>query len=94
MKSDTDLRTNIVCWICNSCNTIFTESNIDEYWAENSESKSDPTGNQGAERCQSCGQSLSRGYLTDPWEDGNNAEAYVTCPHCGYKNTLYGYGGD
>ena len=44
--------------------------------------------------CLSCGLSLADGYLTLPWEDGDNACAYVTCPHCGYEIILDGYGED
>jgi hypothetical protein len=32
--------------------------------------------------------------MTDAWEDGDNAQAYVTCRHCGHENTLWGFGGD
>ncbi|WP_407272442.1 hypothetical protein [Radiobacillus sp. PE A8.2] len=44
--------------------------------------------------CENCQQSLSRGDLTLPWEDGDNAYAYVTCPHCRYDNIKYGFGED
>ena len=44
--------------------------------------------------CLSCGLSLADGYLTLTWEDGDNAFAYVTCPHCGYQTILDGYGED
>ena len=44
--------------------------------------------------CISCGQSISRGYLTVPWEDGDNPYAYVRCPYCGYENIQDGMGGD
>lgn len=44
--------------------------------------------------CLNCQQSLRGGDLTLPWEDGNNPNAYVTCPHCGYKNNKYGFGED
>jgi hypothetical protein len=44
--------------------------------------------------CINCQQSLSGGDLTHPWEDGNNSNAYVICPHCRTKNILYGFGGD
>ena len=44
--------------------------------------------------CENCGWSLLGGYLTLPWEDGDNTYAYVTCPHCGYKSIRYGYGED
>jgi len=36
--------------------------------------------------CANCGQSISRGSLTAPWEDGDNSYAYVRCPHCGCEN--------
>ena len=41
------------------------------------------------EDCIKCGMSLSGGDLTLPWEDDDNPNAYVICPHCGYKNTVY-----
>ena len=44
--------------------------------------------------CENCGKPLSGGELTLPWEDGNNSDAYVKCPHCGYKNIQYGFGED
>ena len=50
--------------------------------------------NDNERTCLNCQQSLSGGELTDRWEDGGNAEAYVICPHCRYKNIMYGYGGD
>ncbi len=33
--------------------------------------------------CPYCQQSLDGGVYTEPWEDGDNAYGYVTCPHCG-----------
>lgn len=45
--------------------------------------------------CINCQQSLKGGELTLPWADGNNPQAYVICPHCRYKNIIYGFcGGD
>ncbi len=44
--------------------------------------------------CISCGQSLERGKLVLPWEDGDNPSAYVRCPHCGYENIMAGFGED
>ena len=45
--------------------------------------------------CLNCGRKLgSDCELTLPWEDGDNAEAYITCSICGYKNEAYGYGED
>jgi DNA-directed RNA polymerase subunit RPC12/RpoP len=48
------------------------------------------------EICDNCQQEFSRErlVLTLPWEDGNNPNAYWTCPYCGYKNIVYGYGED
>ena len=42
--------------------------------------------------CINCQQSLSRGKLTLPWEDGDNSHAYITCPHCGCENIKCGFG--
>jgi len=39
-------------------------------------------------------QVVSTGEITLPWEDGDNEHAYITRPHCGYKNTRYGFGED
>ena len=46
------------------------------------------------ENCENCGESLKKGKLALPWEDGDNPHAYVICPNCGAKNVLYGFGGD
>lgn len=43
---------------------------------------------------KSCGRSLDNGVLVLPWEEGDNPMAYVVCPHCRRKNTVYGYGKD
>lgn len=44
--------------------------------------------------CVSCQRDLSGSELTQPWEDGDNPYAYVTCRHCGYENLLDGFGAD
>ncbi len=44
--------------------------------------------------CPCCGWPLDGGSLTLPWEDGDNPSAYVTCPHCGEKVPVDGYGED
>ena len=36
--------------------------------------------------CANCGQSMSGGEYVAPWENGNNPDGYVKCPHCGYVN--------
>lgn len=37
------------------------------------------------EDCINCGMSLSGGDLTLPWEDDDNPNAYIICPHCRTK---------
>lgn len=44
------------------------------------------------ESCLSCQASLSGGERWLPWERGDNAEAIIECPSCGYENTRYGFG--
>lgn len=46
------------------------------------------------DECIACGWPLEGGDLTLPWEDGDNEYVYITCPHCGTENTVYGYGED
>lgn len=29
---------------------------------------------------------MKSGYFTAAWEDRDNADAYITCPSCGYQN--------
>ena len=41
------------------------------------------------QKCANCGGSLSGGSHTAPWENGNNADGYTKCPHCGYANFNY-----
>jgi Zn finger protein HypA/HybF involved in hydrogenase expression len=36
--------------------------------------------------CSNCGRSLSGGSYTLPWEEGNNPDGYIKCPHCGFIN--------
>lgn len=43
--------------------------------------------------CENCGKPLNGAETVLPWENGNE-NAYVKCPHCGYKNIRYGYGED
>lgn len=38
--------------------------------------------------CESCGQYLSGGGYTAPWENGNNPDGYIKCPHCRHVNFL------
>ena len=49
---------------------------------------------QNMNTCPYCGRSLRGGELTLPWEDGDNASAYVRCPHCGVEVYLDGFGED
>lgn len=43
-------------------------------------------GNKNSKKCANCGQSLRGGSYTAPWENGNNSDGYIKCPHCGYVN--------
>lgn len=36
--------------------------------------------------CVNCGQPLDGGEYTAPWENGNNPNGYIKCPHCGHIN--------
>jgi len=36
--------------------------------------------------CTKCGGALTGGEYTAPWENGNNPNGYVKCPHCGHVN--------
>lgn len=36
--------------------------------------------------CTNCRRSLAGGIHTLPWENDNNPDGYVKCPHCGYIN--------
>lgn len=42
--------------------------------------------NKSGKKCENCGQSLSGGSYTAPWENGNNPDGYIKCSHCGYVN--------
>lgn len=33
-------------------------------------------------KCIHCGQSLEGGAYTAAWENGNNPDGYIRCPHC------------
>lgn len=43
----------------------------------------------GGRTCENCGQSMSGGEYTAPWENGNNPDGYIKCPHCGHVNFLW-----
>lgn len=51
-----------------------------------------PTGSAG--KCEICQSSLKGGDGSLPWEDGNNANAYIRCSSCGHENIRYGFGED
>lgn len=41
------------------------------------------------DECENCGRSLEGGSFTLPWEDDDNMYAYIICPYCRHKNTIY-----
>ncbi len=65
---------------CTSCG--------ERFYLENGEliSPFDRSHSNSNKTCANCGQSLSGGAYTAPWENGNNSDGYITCPHCGYAN--------
>lgn len=41
------------------------------------------------QRCNSCDTPMTNGgEFVAAWEDGNNEDAYVECPHCGYQSAF------
>lgn len=46
-------------------------------------------GTRPEKRCTSCDIPIgSGGEFVSAWEDGNNEEPYVKCPHCGFKDVF------
>lgn len=46
-------------------------------------------GRKNARTCENCGQKMVGGSYTAPWENGNNPDGYVKCPHCGHVNFIW-----
>lgn len=65
------------------CHGIFYRENGGELESLEDRHRARQSNNQ---KCSNCGQSLSGGSYTAPWENGNNPDGYVKCPHCGYVN--------
>lgn len=42
----------------------------------------------GNRTCEHCGGSLAGAPSTESWEDENNADGYIKCPHCGWINFI------
>lgn len=40
----------------------------------------------GGRTCEYCGEPLAGEAYTGAWENGNNANGYIKCPHCGRVN--------
>lgn len=93
--------------ICPTCGAPLNEDGEDRFecskchqvaFRENGEivdafSRHAKLANNNAGTCESCQQSLAGCSTIVPWEDGNNADAYIRCPYCGHKNIKYGFGG-
>ena len=45
-----------------------------------------PSAGRPSRRCEYCGESLAGGKKSLPWENENNRNGYVICPHCGRAN--------
>jgi DNA-directed RNA polymerase subunit RPC12/RpoP len=71
-------------WWCVSCDVEFALE--DDKLVERLLSARGP---RAARRCMSCDTPMERGgQFTAAWEDGDNADAYITCPGCGYQNAF------
>lgn len=46
-------------------------------------------GNECMNECENCGRSLEGGSFTLPWEEDDNMYAYIICPYCRHKSTIY-----
>ncbi len=67
---------------CTSCNVEFVYE--DGKMIERGLSR---RGERPERRCTSCDAPMKGGgEFTAAWEDGDNADAYITCPSCGYQN--------
>ncbi|MEH0353504.1 MULTISPECIES: hypothetical protein [Rhodococcus] len=74
-------RTALQGWGCVSCDVEFAlegDRLVERLLSEQ--------GPQTERRCTGCDTPLKSGYFTAAWEDGDNADAYITCPSCGYQN--------
>lgn len=47
--------------------------------------------NPNPKMCEMCGRPMSGGEYVVAWENGNNPDGYIVCPHCGHVNFEYGY---
>lgn len=61
-----------------NCYGVFFSDNGDSLLSPDERRKPNAT------PCSNCGMSLSGGEYTAPWENGNNPDGYIKCPHCGY----------
>jgi tRNA(Ile2) C34 agmatinyltransferase TiaS len=75
--------TGFECWSC-KVEFVFEDNKLVERGLSRRGERPDPE-----RRCISCDLPLTnRAELTAAWEDGDNAEAYVTCQSCGYQNAF------
>lgn len=71
-------------WGCVSCDVEFVLE--DDKLVERGLSQRGP---QAERRCVGCDTPMNgRAEFTAAWEDGDNADAYITCPSCGYQNAF------
>lgn len=70
-------------WGCISCGVEFVLE--DDKLVERLLSRQGPPAER---RCTSCDTPMKRGEFTAAWQDGDNADAYITCPSCGYQNAF------
>ena len=70
------------CFYCQDCFGKF-------YYKDGEFSLLATTSSSDGLTCINCQNSLKGGEYTGAWENGNNPDAYVKCPHCGYVNFLF-----
>ena len=66
-------------FLCPSCGEKF-------YKLLNGVLTPEPSGGPDTRTCDNCQQLLEGSEWTAAWEDGDNADAYITCRHCGAYN--------
>lgn len=71
-------------WGCVSCNVEFVLE-------DNTRLVERGLSQQGAgpeRQCERCDRAMTGGEFTAAWENGNNPDAYITCPHCRHRNVF------
>lgn len=77
-------QTSLQGWNCRSCDVEFVLE--DDKLVERLLSR---RGHRRERRCVGCDTPMDgRAQFTAAWENGDNADAYISCPSCGYQNSF------